>query len=1664
MTSKTFVLLGVTCLVIVALVVRSLESDSPVDPTLADAPASAASTEVEAGSPPAGASNSETESALVQQAGEGPQPIIPEESAETIPPELWDVVPPSVLRAEIMVLSPAAQLEALQRLQRLEIPEEDFDSLRVTDDGKLYYINDATPHAHHHHHNHDGHSHGGDELAAASPGTESLAPQAADRVAAVPPPGNVAAAAVPVASPPVRNSRPGSTNVFYLDFNGHTITGTSWNNGPGEAETYVGKAYDTDGDPTTFSDEEQSDIIEIWERVAEDFSPFDINVTTEEPAVFNSTTGRALITASVDANGIDMPSPNAGGVAQLDVFGDADYHITGSPAFVYFDNFSGSEANIAEAVTHELGHNLGLTHDGLVGQEYYGGHGSGNTSWGPIMGTGYGRNVSQWTKGDYFNANNTQDDFAVMQAKVGLAADEAGDTTGTAAAASTNGDSISNTGIISSSADVDLYSFSTAAGSISLAVNTYRVSTGTHGGNADLQLELLDAGGSVVATNDPAGDTNASLSENVAAGTYFARITPKGDGTPLADPPSGYTAYGSAGQYTLTGTIIAAAPSITSATTASIGAGESFNYQIVGTNAPTSYQATGLPAGLSVDPATGVISGRATVVGEFVISLSATNALGTGNGTLTLTVTAAAPVITDQTAGRVLVVPGATLDLSVTTVGAVEPTYQWYRNGRAVAGATQSSYSKSGFVATDAGVYVVSVTNAEGTVRSGPVHVLYHPIESVVHAWGLDTSGQASPPAGLDDAIAVTAGETHALALKADGTVVAWGSNNDEERDVPADLTDVVAVAAGNDVSFALKSDGTVVSWGSPGFTRSSVPDGLDDVIAISSYGFHALALKADGTIESWGSNGSGQRNTPANIGTVIAISTGPSTSYALNDQGTLFAWGFGGNGETTPLPASALWTDVSGGGFHALGLKSDGTVEGWGFSTYANAPNGLTGVVSIAAGDEHSMALAASGDITTWGDNSNGERTVPGDVDNVFAIAGGTGFSLAIEETLQPEAPAITTQPVDQTVNAPAAASFSVTATGVPAPTYQWRKGGQNIDGATTATLTIDPTAIDDAGSYDVVVTNSSGSVNSDTATLTVQTAPSISGQPQSQTTTVGSPVTLTVTATGNPAPTYQWRKDGQNIDGATSTSLDLGNVALDDAGSYDVVVTNVVGQATSDAALLTVNAAPSIGTQPQSQTVVVGAEVTFSVVASGTPAPSFQWRNDGVDIDGATGNSYTIASATLADAATYDVVVTNSAGSETSSGAALTVNQAPAITTQPQSSTVEVGTNVTLSVAATGTPAPTFQWKKDGSPINGATNASLALGTVELADAGSYTVDVSNVVGTATSTAAVLTVQEGPAITTQPISKTVNLGTSVTFSVVATGTPAPTYQWRKDGQNIDGETGSSLDLGTVELADAGTYTVAVSNDVDTVVSDSANLVVVTVSGTHETSGYRAGQTVSVSNTITYVGPLTQLDWSVMPPDAIGGQDWSLAAIDGTAADVAPTLGSTELLKWTWTNLPASPFTFSYELSVPDATTGDQNITVVIESTSAAGALQAVATPDPLVVSAAATFHSADSNQDFRLNLSELLRVIELYNTRSGTTRTGAYRTDDSTVDGFAPDAAGDGVRTSTHSADTTGNGALNLSELLRVIELYNTRSGTTRTGAYRIEESTVDGFAPDA
>ena len=320
-----------------------------------------------------------------------------------------------------------------------------------------------------------------------------------------------------------------------------------------------------------------------------------------------------------------------------------------------------------------------------------------------------------------------------------------------------------------------------------------------------------------------------------------------------------------------------------------------------------------------------------------------------------------------------------------------------------------------------------------------------------------------------------------------------------------------------------------------------------------------------------------------------------------------------------------------------------------------------------------------------TFGQLLRSSAVVAAVAGTVDTLAGATAFS------------ASPTSPASATVSVAFSAAFAVT--GAPGPTKSYTIAnlapGLTVTGATlsagillinasTGTISGTPTT---AGSYTATITawgkvDATGDKKAYTYAINVgggvsATAPSITAHPASQGITAGGPVTFSVTAGGTAPLSYQWQKNGAALGGATNASYTIGNTTTGDAGSYTVVVTNSAGSVTSAAATLTVTAAPAVPvftTQPVGQTAALGTSVTFTAVASGSPAPTYQWQKSGAAITGATGASHTVNNVQPADAGLYTVIATTPTGTTTSAPAIL----APVTTQKVVGAANELGANI--------------------------------------------------------------------------------------------------------------------------------------------------------------------------------------------------------------------------------------------------------------------------------------------------------------------------------------------------------------------------------------------------
>ena len=351
------------------------------------------------------------------------------------------------------------------------------------------------------------------------------------------------------------HSHIGAKRTIYLNFTGAILTGTAWNN-IAAATQLIAQPFDMDGAPNSFNSAELERVQYIWQRVAEDYAPFDVDVTTAPPTADqltrSSTSDDIYGTTVLITNRTGVYDCICGGVSFVGVFDDIGDGL--KPALVFYDALGSDEKFVAEAAAHEAGHNVGLSHDGQGLNVYYAGHGLGLTSWAPIMGVSYSANLTQWSKGEYLDANNVEDDFLVMGDNgLPLRLDQDGDEAGSATALHaiappTTTTDYSIEGVIERAADVDVFSFSAGPGPAVFSLTGAARAT-----NLDAALELRDINGNLLASDNAADLLDANISANLPAnGTYFVAVKGVGKGDPLVD---GYTDYASVGQYALSGSV-----------------------------------------------------------------------------------------------------------------------------------------------------------------------------------------------------------------------------------------------------------------------------------------------------------------------------------------------------------------------------------------------------------------------------------------------------------------------------------------------------------------------------------------------------------------------------------------------------------------------------------------------------------------------------------------------------------------------------------------------------------------------------------------------------------------------------------------------------------------------------------------------------------------------------------------------------------------------------------------------------------------------------------------------------------------------------------------------------------------------------------------------------
>jgi hypothetical protein len=450
----------------------------------------------------------------------------------------------------------------------------------------------------------------------------SKLPAAAEGAAAA------ASAAAPAAGGaiPQINTRPGAKGLIYINFGGDVVTDPDWNGG-----------LPVTALPARLN---ASAMQEVVDRVAEDYAPFDIAISTIRSDYEKAAPGRRMrVIVTPTSTALPRELTGSGGVSWINSWSEAgtDYSAT-VPAWV----FNSTAKTVAETVSHEVGHTLGLSHDGTLSSEYYSGSGGGvedPTSWAPIMGMSYYRSVTQWSRGDYRSANNKEDDLAVIAALAngaGYASDPHADESVEVPSLrllNVSGGTFRTTGVLrapatlegpaqspGSSGAAEVFQFSTSGGTFAAAAAPVL----DKGANVDLRLEVADESGDVLAAASSMESLGASLRKVLAGGTYQLRVR-------SAACEGRYPDYGSLGPYQLSGTLENAVPmpEVLSNTELNGSVGSAFSQRIVLSRGASVSAVSGeLPPGLDWNLAGLSVQGTPLTAGEWKVFLKVAGSSG----------------------------------------------------------------------------------------------------------------------------------------------------------------------------------------------------------------------------------------------------------------------------------------------------------------------------------------------------------------------------------------------------------------------------------------------------------------------------------------------------------------------------------------------------------------------------------------------------------------------------------------------------------------------------------------------------------------------------------------------------------------------------------------------------------------------------------------------------------------------------------------------------------------------------------------------------------------------------------------------------------------------------------------------------------------------------
>lgn len=857
------------------------------------------------------------------------------------------------------------------------------------------------------------------------------------------------------------------------------------------------------------------------------------------------------------------------------------------------------------------------------------------------MGIGYDKSVTQWSKGEYLNANNHEDDIAIIRSSLGFIYKTDGNVKERATPINAPSGMVNHANLITDASDVDFYR---------IRVNTDTIATVSArpadiAPNLDVYLELQDAYGNTLTKNDPQGDLGAAIAYPVRASEfYYLMVKGTGRGNSLID---GYSNYGSIGYYSLGGNIpgMLQRPIITSSTNdVSQTVGTTFSYQITALNQPTTFYAS-----ISTNGAPAVVQGLGEALPNGAFIFTPTN-----SGIHTIRLIALNSEGADIVQLRLIVTSPPDLARALDSTGlawATSPDAAWF---------TESATAYDGVEAAQSGPIRDKRESWLQTTATGPSTLAFWwKVSSVVE---YDYLGLYVNNILQNGRISGETGWRRELVAIPNGLqTIRWRFGGDQNPDGREGNGWVDRVSFSpvvlTGIATRVKNTETMVQ----GMVN---PNGSSSAVRFE----YGPTTSLGGTIAAAETplNGNASVNVSA---TLKDLAPGSSYHYRLRVENTggtsygaimsfttpvlpLIAWGDDSHGQTDVLNdwSGGAPIAIAAGGFHSVALRDDGRVLAWGDNSYGqtNVPINLNGisVSAIACGFNHTLALKDAGTVIAWGDNSGGQRDVPSGLSGIVSVAGGVSYTVALRSDgtvvqwgrIYPRQSVSVPEGLSG-VGGIAAGSFHVAALKSNGTVIAW---GLNSSGQTNVPLTLDGVSAIAAGANHTVALKRDGSVIAWGSNTAGQT-----NVPATLTEVVaiaaGGDLTVALTSAGRVVAWGNMSSGQADVPRAATSSISgiaagySHTLALVDSGR--------------------IRSRPVISEQPISGAVAGGNAARLHISASGNPEPSFQWLRDGKTIAGATGATLLLTNVTLDLAGRYSAQVFNAVGSVVSTTASLTV-----------------------------------------------------------------------------------------------------------------------------------------------------------------------------------------------------------------------------------------------------------------------------------------------------------------------------------------------------------------------------------------------------------------------